>query len=799
MEALRLGDPCALGPYELLSRLDDPMGLVPGSYRRFLGRKKADGATAVVTSPLDATTGDLAYSARFRAEASGALQIAARESFGLAPVTEVSGPTEQRVWYASRCTPGIALPSALVAHNGPLPERTVRLMGAALAECLGQVHAAGHAHAGVTPLAVLLTPSGPRLTDFGAVRAAGPDGEGRTEAVGLLQESTAPEQLAGGRPRPLGDVYGLGCVLAFASTGRLAPDDTEIPDWLRPMTTACLAADAAARPQPADLVVALMRDVGDGPGSTLPAGVHGAGGPGAVGRSLAGGWLPPLVIAALAEQTEFVLSADPKPHPAGASEAHALSPAEWHVVPTEVSSPDGAERPESSEDVSSTGTHATGSEAKQSLIASLTSARPSRRLLLTGLAAGTTGTAIGFGTVALTGFGEEGKNSGRRRMEGVAPRPLWRRRLKDDAPTKVAPLVWRDRVVVIGEGIRTAGFDTRSGERRWTNDEVLLDTAPMDVGAGALLLPEEPPTFVSASRGTVRWREGEYDGLKVKLTRPLGRKGRLLFCLLSVRDPDGGEGRPFLAAYDVGRRRETWRTELPEEFVGEDPSSLSPRQVAGDDLIFLEHTVVVAEPAGRDDGGAAKPRKRFVAFDADDGAKRWSKTYEGASLPARVYPLPARADTAVLVAEEGVLRVVDLSSGETAWTARLGGIEHAPFSTPVLHGGRVYVADGQSVVTALDARTGETVWRRDPRLAVGTSPDETLEAAVSASGRTLLVAAGTEILAFSTEDGRLLWRLADESGALSGLDSAPPPRHIAVAGDTLLVAHGRTLLALPVS
>lgn len=86
---------------------------------------------------------------------------------------------------------------ALAVHGGPLPETTVRAVGATLAEALAAAHGQGLTHAGVSPAAVLLTADGPRLTCFGAVRAASADGEPRTGLPGLDPGALAPEQASG--------------------------------------------------------------------------------------------------------------------------------------------------------------------------------------------------------------------------------------------------------------------------------------------------------------------------------------------------------------------------------------------------------------------------------------------------------------------------------------------------------------------------------------------------------------------------------------------------------------------------
>ncbi|MGP3973609.1 protein kinase domain-containing protein [Streptomyces sp. 8N114] len=119
------------------------------------------------------------------------------------------------VWSASPYRPALPLPIVIETY-GPLPLRTVVAVGTALGEALAHLHASGTAHAGVTAENVLLTGDGPRLAGFGAARVTAPDGEPRA-----LDPFLAPELVTGGRPRPLGDLYGLAVVLTYAMTRQL--------------------------------------------------------------------------------------------------------------------------------------------------------------------------------------------------------------------------------------------------------------------------------------------------------------------------------------------------------------------------------------------------------------------------------------------------------------------------------------------------------------------------------------------------------------------------------------------------
>jgi eukaryotic-like serine/threonine-protein kinase len=228
--------------------------------------------------------------------------------------------------------PALPLPTALALYGGPLPEHTVRALGACLAEALTVVHGQGLAHAGVSPGAVLLACDGPRLGCFGAVRAAAPDGEPRSKRRHSEAGSLPPEQVSGGRPQPLGDVYALGATLAYAATGHTAPDRQQLPASLREMVMACMARDPASRPRVAELTAALTEP--EGPPSSPTGTVVGEGSAPDAGEGFAPapGWLPGRLTAAIARQSADVLAAEiaatenAPPVPAAASPESAPTP-----------------------------------------------------------------------------------------------------------------------------------------------------------------------------------------------------------------------------------------------------------------------------------------------------------------------------------------------------------------------------------------------------------------------------------------------------------------------------------------
>ncbi|MGW0119572.1 serine/threonine protein kinase [Streptomyces sp. NPDC003327] len=300
-----------MGPYRLITRLDppapgaasspasptaasSPTAAPPVPCRRFVARSADGERTVLLSAPLPGTD-----PVRFAAEAD-----AARRLIGpwIAPVTEVAAPGDTP-WYATPYVPALPLPVALAVHGGPLPEVTVRAVGTALAEALAAAHAQDLTHAGVSPAAVLLTADGPRLSCYGAARAAAPDGEPRTGLPGLDPGALAPEQATGGRPRPACDVFALGAVLAYAATGHTVPERDELPAALRPLVSACLARDPADRPTAADLMAALAPPT---PHRTVL---------NSAATLLAPGWLPGRVVAVLARQSAALLAAELPPLP----------------------------------------------------------------------------------------------------------------------------------------------------------------------------------------------------------------------------------------------------------------------------------------------------------------------------------------------------------------------------------------------------------------------------------------------------------------------------------------------------
>jgi serine/threonine protein kinase len=209
MEALQPGDPASVGPYRLLGRLG-----AGGMGQVFLA--ETPGGRKVAVKLIH---GSQARNPKFRERFAREVEAARRVGgFHTAQVVDAD-PQADPPWMVTAYIDGPSLEDA-VDTGGPLPPDRVRALGAGLAEGLAAIHACGLVHRDLKPGNVILAGDGPRIIDFGIARTAGQAGLTATGALVGTLAYMSPEQL-GSRPAgPPSDVFSLGCVLAFAATGR---------------------------------------------------------------------------------------------------------------------------------------------------------------------------------------------------------------------------------------------------------------------------------------------------------------------------------------------------------------------------------------------------------------------------------------------------------------------------------------------------------------------------------------------------------------------------------------------------
>ena len=276
---LAQGDPSRIGSFRLLSRLGGgAMGEV------FLAASRAGRPVAVKRVRAEYAR-DAVFRARFAKEVAAVRAVTG----GHTPALIDADAEAERPWITIAYVPGPSLAQA-VDLTGALPEPLVLALGGAIAEALAAIHAAGIVHRDLKPSNILLDSDGPKVIDFGISRAL--DGTALT-ATGMRVGTagyTAPELAAHRQTRPAGDVFALGCVLAYAATGvtpfgegadaqvlyRIVhepPDPRALAcrdETLRALIEACLNKDPDARPTPQAVIEACRGTTAPG-GSWLPA------------------------------------------------------------------------------------------------------------------------------------------------------------------------------------------------------------------------------------------------------------------------------------------------------------------------------------------------------------------------------------------------------------------------------------------------------------------------------------------------------------------------------------------------
>lgn len=243
-----------IGPYRVLRELG-----AGGMGRVYLAASRSGRAVAIkVVRPE--LTADPDFRRRFKAEVDAARAVGGAFT---APVVDAD-PDGPQQWLATAYIPGPSLTDAIEAH-GPMPEPTLRVLGAGLAEALAAIHRAGLIHRDLKPSNILLALDGPRVIDFGISRAV--DGTMLT-ADGQVVGSPgymSPEHSTGAELTPATDVFSLGAVLSYAATGgspfgtgaahvllyRATHEEPRldgVPYALLGIVAACLDKDPARRP-----------------------------------------------------------------------------------------------------------------------------------------------------------------------------------------------------------------------------------------------------------------------------------------------------------------------------------------------------------------------------------------------------------------------------------------------------------------------------------------------------------------------------------------------------------------------
>jgi serine/threonine protein kinase len=249
------------GRYELSSRIAvGGMGEVWKASDSIIGR------TVAIKVLKDEYMGDPGFLERFRAEARHAALV---NHEGIANVFDY-GEEQGSAYIVMELVPGEPL-SAIIDREGRLPVNRVLGIVAQTATSLQAAHDAGLVHRDVKPGNLLITPEGRvKITDFGIARIADQVPLTATGQVMGTVQYLAPEQASGHTATATTDIYSLGIVayeclagkrpftgdsqvaIAMAQINDTPPElSADIPEPVRNLVMACLAKDAAGRPQSA--------------------------------------------------------------------------------------------------------------------------------------------------------------------------------------------------------------------------------------------------------------------------------------------------------------------------------------------------------------------------------------------------------------------------------------------------------------------------------------------------------------------------------------------------------------------
>lgn len=646
----------------------------------------------------------------------------------------------------------------------------------------------------------------------GAARPAAPEAHSRVSTVPAAW--MAPEVATGGPSSAAADVYALAVLLVHSATGRLPFGDGPPPvlayralhdrPALPPLPGGAVGAGEA-------LAAALSPSAGDRPtaaelGRALTPGEQDP------GRAL--GPLPGRAVAALAVRAQAIadLEADdggPADRPATVVATRPLRgrPGDGREDGREDGPEEGHEdgrldgREDGRHDDPEEGTGAAGSVggsgsapesrapgtpapavATAETAPDTSSASPARRRVLSGLLTGAVGAALGVaGTLlwpapsrdghgsAPAGAASGGRAAANSRVPGMPPGALWR---VDDntARIRLLPVHGADRFLLTRGDVLYA-HDLGTGREVWHLPDVGSLHLPVQAPGGrALMSTREGLALRSLSDGRTQWLQRYED-----LTRVLAVEGATAWLLVGNGTPYGGNQ---LAAFDLDRRTETWRTPLPDGF------GYTLSVTVGPEAVIVE---VPPPDLGEFRNVHAVRTLAIAGFDRRTGRMLWNRSYPEVSGGAASAVDPATARLFLLARDRA--SAYDLTTGARLWESQA---EIADTNGPPLFSGGVLCVNdaGRGPLVAVAADSGRTLWEQD--LDVDLEWTMLGPMAVSSSGRTLFLSTLHHVTATDLASGKRLW----QAGLAEGPKAREPFQLVAVPG-ILLAARPSAVVAVP--
>ena len=205
---LAADDPRAIGSFTLLGRLG-----AGGMGTAYLA--EADGQWVVVKVLRSDLADNPGFRTRLRRELASLRWLEGPEG-----ITIISEDLESNApWFAMEFVEGQTLTDR-VRTVGPLQGNALVAFANDLASRIDAIHRAGVTHRDIKPSNVVLSPSGPRIIDFGVALV---DERTAMTTSGVMIGTlgwAAPEQVAGDRVGPEADVHAWGLCVLYAATGK---------------------------------------------------------------------------------------------------------------------------------------------------------------------------------------------------------------------------------------------------------------------------------------------------------------------------------------------------------------------------------------------------------------------------------------------------------------------------------------------------------------------------------------------------------------------------------------------------
>ncbi|WP_338672919.1 PQQ-binding-like beta-propeller repeat protein [Streptomyces sp. SCSIO 30461] len=428
-----------------------------------------------------------------------------------------------------------------------------------------------------------------------------------------------------------------------------------------------------------------------------------------------------------------------------------------------------------------TGGDSMASAPRSTVTASVLAARADarRRVFVAAGVAGTAGLLLGggIGFGAASGFSKESDGTGSskpRTVPGAPPAPLWS--YQHSGEESVEPVVWRNRVLVLAEAHQCTGVDLRTGRHLWTQSRGRAAFAPVLVGDSVFVVGPTEFIWLSADDGAVE----STSTAPGHVTAIAGFEGSVVWFSGTVG------AATYLFAYDMKAKKELWRSQVPN---GRSRSALPEYQavaVMPDGILVRQDSDSLTQQQTK----ASKGLALFSLHDRKSGQRVWSKYLVGVSDEATVV---GDASGRVYAPVRNDLQAFDTTSGKSMWQAfgpaTPGANKGGGFGKGVIQDGTLYLGTDDHDLYALETATGKIRWSRSTE--------------ASGSGRPrLLLSAGTaltleenQVTAFSTRDGRRLWKF-QSAGSADRPTKSGRYRGI-VAGDTAVLWRDTTLYALP--